>query len=259
MARRYGPVTVQIVPEEGGKTHNLRFSSRSLRVLFWGGGVGLLLLVLMVGSWWFLALEAAKGWERKALVDSLEGERIRILALAQRMEEVEVGYEHLRSLFGPSADPVAPDLWLPPAGLPGSRRVTGEPGQDETRPTAWPLTEAGFVTQPLIEGAETEDHPGVDIAVPTDSYIRAAGAGRVLRKGEDPIYGRFLVLQHADGYETVYAHASLVLVERGQTVRRGEVVALTGSTGRSTAPHLHFEVLLDGLPVDPLSMVDQPG
>jgi murein DD-endopeptidase MepM/ murein hydrolase activator NlpD len=57
----------------------------------------------------------------------------------------------------------------------------------------------------------------------------------------------------------VYAHASAVLVDRGQLVRRGEVIALTGSTGRSTAAHLHFEILLDGLPVDPLSMVEQPG
>lgn len=259
MTRRYGPVTVQVVPEAGGKARNIRLSSRGIRFLLWGGSLGLLALILMVGSWWFLALEAARGWKQEALVDSLEGERTRILALAQRMEEVEAGYERLRSLFGPDADPVAPDLWLPPAGLPGSRRVTGQAGEDRNLPTAWPLTEPGFVTQPLIEGGNEEDHPGLDIAVPTDSYVRAAGAGRVLREGDDPVYGRFLVLDHGNGYETVYAHASLILVERGQTVRRGEVIALTGSTGRSTAPHLHFEVLLDGLPVDPLSMVDQPG
>ncbi len=72
------------------------------------------------------------------------------------------------------------------------------------------------------------------------------------------MYGFFVVLEHGDGYQTVYAHASAILVERGQVVRRNEVVALSGSTGRSTAAHLHFEILLDGLPVDPLSMVEQP-
>jgi murein DD-endopeptidase len=56
----------------------------------------------------------------------------------------------------------------------------------------------------------------------------------------------------------VYAHASAILVDRGQGVRRGEVIGLTGSSGRSTAPHLHFEILLDGLPVDPLTLVEQP-
>jgi murein DD-endopeptidase MepM/ murein hydrolase activator NlpD len=99
----------------------------------------------------------------------------------------------------------------------------------------------------------------MDIAVATDSYIRASGAGQVLRTGVDPIYGRFVVLDHGQGYQTVYAHASMILVNRGQTVRRGEVIGLTGSSGRSTAPHLHFEVLLDGLPVDPLTLVEQPG
>jgi murein DD-endopeptidase MepM/ murein hydrolase activator NlpD len=67
-----------------------------------------------------------------------------------------------------------------------------------------------------------------------------------------------VVVEHGGGYETVYAHASMILVGRGQVVRRGEVIALSGSTGRSTAAHLHFEILLDGRPVDPLSMVEQP-
>jgi murein DD-endopeptidase MepM/ murein hydrolase activator NlpD len=110
----------------------------------------------------------------------------------------------------------------------------------------------------LIEG-DAGDHPGLDIAIGSGSYIRAAGAGQVLRTGEDSIYGRFLVLDHGQGYQTVYAHASMILVSRGEAVRRGEVIALTGSSGQSTAPHLHFEVLLDGLPVDPMSLVEQPG
>jgi len=126
-------------------------------------------------------------------------------------------------------------------------------------PTSWPLAEAGFVTQAMTEGAGVEGHPGLDIAIPSDSYVRAAGAGRVLRVGDDPIYGLFLVLEHGNGYQTVYAHNSMITAARGQVVRRGEVIALTGSTGRSTAPHLHFEVLLAGVPLDPLSMVEEPG
>ena len=116
----------------------------------------------------------------------------------------------------------------------------------------------GFVTQIHLQGTEG-DHPGIDIAVPTDSYIRAAGSGRVGRAEEDPVYGRYILLDHGNGYETRYGHASLILVEEGATVRRGEVIGLTGSTGQSTAPHLHFEVLRNGIAVDPLSMVEQPG
>ncbi len=259
MKRRPRGFTLQLIPDEGGGTRSLRLSSRRVRLLFLGGGILSVALAVLAGTWWFLAVEAAKGWQRKALVDSLEAERSRILALGQRLEEMEAGYEQLRSLFGPTEDPVAPDLWLPPAGIPGNRDVGNPDSSQENLPTDWPLTEPGFVTQPLVEGVGDEDHPGLDIAVPTDSYVRAAGSGRVIREGEDPVYGKFLVLDHGDGYQTVYAHTSMILVARGQAVRRGEVIALTGSTGRSTAPHLHFEILLDGLPVDPLSMVSQPG
>ena len=76
--------------------------------------------------------------------------------------------------------------------------------------------------------------------------------------GEDKVYGRFIVIDHGGGYSTVYAHASLHLVEKGQHVREREVIALSGSTGQSTAPHLHFEILLGGEVVDPLTMVEQP-
>lgn len=256
--RRRG-LTIMFLPEEGGETRSIRLSGRGVRV---AGILALLVLGLcgvMAGSWWFLALEAAQGWRAEAVVDSLEEENARVLALARQLEEVEAGYQRIRDLFGAGVEPVAPDLWLPPTGLPGTRSVREGAEARENRPTAWPLTEPGFVTQFLEEVQVGEDHPGVDIAIPSDSYVRAAGAGRVLRTGEDPVYGLFLVLDHGNGYQTVYAHSSEVLVERGQEVRKGEVIALTGSTGRSTAPHLHFEVLLDGAAVDPLSMVEQPG
>jgi murein DD-endopeptidase MepM/ murein hydrolase activator NlpD len=72
------------------------------------------------------------------------------------------------------------------------------------------------------------------------------------------VYGIFLVLDHGEEYRSLYAHASLLLVTVGDRVRRDEVIALTGSSGRSTAPHLHFEIRRDGEPVDPLTMVTQP-
>ena len=121
----------------------------------------------------------------------------------------------------------------------------------------WPLTEKGLVTQGLLDGEEGE-HPGLDIAVQTDSYVRAAGGGIIAEVNIDEVYGRFVVIDHGSGYTTVYAHISAQLVVQGQRVREREVIALSGSSGQSTAPHLHFEILLDGSPVDPLSMVQQP-
>jgi murein DD-endopeptidase MepM/ murein hydrolase activator NlpD len=257
MKRRRGALTIVLVPEESGETRSFRLSPRGVQVAVIGGIFALVVGGVMVTSWWYLALNTARSWQLQAVVDSLQEERVQILSLADELTRVEEEYEHLRSLFGSTERPIAPDLWLPPSGLPGSRSVGQGMESDEQLPTSWPLTEAGYITQPLTVG-DGGDHPGLDIAIPTDSYIRAAGAGRVLRVGEDAMYGLFVVIDHGNGYQTVYAHASTILVERGQNVRRKEVVALSGSTGKSTAAHLHFEILLDGLPLDPLSMVEQP-
>ena len=79
----------------------------------------------------------------------------------------------------------------------------------------------------------------------------AAASGIVRSAGEHPQYGRLLEIEHGNGLVTRYAHTSKILVQVGDLVRRGEKVALVGSTGRSTGPHLHFEVLLDGVPQNP--------
>jgi murein DD-endopeptidase MepM/ murein hydrolase activator NlpD len=256
MKKRLGGLTIVFVPDTGGESRNLRLSAFGLRATIL---LGLFLAIagaVMATSWWYLAVQAGRSWHLQAVVDSLQEEQARVLVLAERLQRVEVEYDRLRLLFGSTADPVSPDLWLPPAGLPAGG-ARGSPAGAEDLPTTWPLTEAGFITQALLEG-EAADHPGLDIAVPAGSYVRAAGSGRVLRFGEDPIYGLFVVVEHGGGYQTVYAHASMILVERGHRVRRGEVIALTGSTGQSTGSHLHFEVLLNGIPLDPLSMVEQP-
>lgn len=257
MRRRSGGLSVVLIPEEGGESRTFRFSSIGLRVVM---TLGLILVVggaVMATSWWYLAFQAGKSWQLQATVDSLQVERGQILRLAEEVERMEAEYERLRALFGPETSPIASDLWLPPTGLPTRGRASEDPAPDSDIPTSWPLTAPGSVTQVYEEGGAGE-HPGLDIAIPTDSYVRAAGAGRVLRMGEDPVYGLFVVLEHGGGYQTIYAHASMVLVERGQAVRREEVIALSGSTGRSTAAHLHFEILLNGIRVDPLTMVEQP-
>ena len=251
-------LSILLVPEEGGESKSIRLSYRAAGVLLAFGGVVIAALALMAGSWWYLALEAKRVGDLEGAVDSLAVENARVGALARELFELEVRYEELRSLFGTDSTQAASDLWLPPSGA-GRPRQGGSGGAGGgSEPTGWPLTERGFVTQVHLEGSEG-DHPGIDIAVPTDSYIRAAGAGTVVRAEEDPVYGRYILLDHGNGYETRYGHASMILVEEGATVRMGEVIGLTGSTGQSTAPHLHFEVLSNGIAVDPLSMVEQPG
>jgi murein DD-endopeptidase MepM/ murein hydrolase activator NlpD len=248
-------LSVIIVPDGGRESRTLRVSYARLRVLAAVGLAFAVLITAMAGSWWYFAARAVRVNELEGRLASMEADRARVEQLAAELEGLEQQYARIRSLFGSDMDPVASDLWLPPSATPRGRGGAA-PASDDARPTSWPLTERGFVTQTLMEGEG--EHAGIDIAVPSDAYVRAAGPGTVVDVGEDRVYGNFVLLDHGDGFRTLYAHASTTFVERGQRVRRHEVIALTGSTGRSTATHLHFEILMNGEPVDPLTLASQP-
>lgn len=96
------------------------------------------------------------------------------------------------------------------------------------------------------------NHAGIDLAANHGDAIRAARDGRVILAGVVSGYGNTVVLQHADGSRTLYAHCSALRVKAGQSVVKGQVIAQVGSTGISTGPHLHFEIIVNDRPADPL-------
>lgn len=107
----------------------------------------------------------------------------------------------------------------------------------------------GFRSDPFTGRAAL--HTGIDFAAPPGTPILAAAGGVVLSTDYHPQYGNLLELDHGNGLVTRYAHNSRILVKTGDLIKRGQPVAHVGSTGRSTGPHLHFEVLVDGVPQDP--------
>lgn len=98
---------------------------------------------------------------------------------------------------------------------------------------------------------EVLPHPGLDIAAPTGTPILAAGRGRVIRAGWNGGYGQMVEIDHGQGYTTLYAHGSRLLVRSGQIVERGDVIAQVGRTGIATSSHLHYEVRLNGQQQNP--------
>jgi murein DD-endopeptidase MepM/ murein hydrolase activator NlpD len=98
-------------------------------------------------------------------------------------------------------------------------------------------------------------HPGIDFSAPPGTPILAAGDGVILRTSTDYAYGQFIEIKHSDGFVTKYAHARKIFVIQGQPVTRGQVIAEVGNTGRSTGPHLHYEVSLNGSLINPMQVM----
>ena len=105
------------------------------------------------------------------------------------------------------------------------------------------------------KGASTY-HKGVDWAVPTGTAVYASCGGTVSKAGWGSGYGYVVYIDHEDGRQTRYGHLSKVLVKAGQKVKQGDRIALSGSTGISTGPHLHFEILINGSQVNPLKYLN---
>lgn len=261
---RGGSRGVIIVIQRDGTTQ-----SRTVRIPRWGLRLGALAgTVLLVGLALIAVLylpivgAAARvpGLERQ--VARLQADNARVRELSAALESVEQRYAQVRQMIGADIvrDPLAFTSPLPLAPSVFARAPGALPPLDvgPSAPRGWPLDEPGYVTRGQIgTGGRDEAHPGLDIAVTTGTIVRASGGATVNQAGEDPEYGLFVLLDHPDGYQSMYGHLSRILVGAGSTVSRGEAVGLSGNSGRSTAPHLHFEIRQEGSALDPRTMVKQ--
>lgn len=154
------------------------------------------------------------------------------------------GDEQFRNLFAswPSVD--------------GAGTISPAPTATIAIPSIMPLAAArltsdyGMRTHPVIGGRRA--HKGVDLAAPTGTPVYATADGVVSRADHFNSYGLYISLQHGAALETRYAHLSRLAVAAGQRVNKGEIIGYVGSTGRSTGPHLHYEVRMDGEAVNPI-------
>ncbi|MBN1204958.1 MAG: M23 family metallopeptidase [Myxococcaceae bacterium] len=128
---------------------------------------------------------------------------------------------------------------------------------------AWPVPDStrisspfGYRLHPTL--GRRKLHTGVDLSVPVGTAVHGVEEGIVRRASEDAVNGRVLIIDHGGGVTTAYCHNSELLVRVGQRVQRGELIARSGNTGRSTGPHLHYQLELSAQPVDPLRFRARP-
>jgi len=268
--------TIIFVPHARARFRQLTISTRRLTVA--AAAIAVVFLAAVAFGWAFFASERQDRQYRQAIA---ENDRLRAAtaALHQRLDGMSkqlsdfeartrrlaivagLGDSVRGGVGGPSG--ASPDLSDRSALV--SSRLSLLESQFSRRfelvastPTVWPVhgaVNSGFGVRPDPFTGVPAFHEGVDISTARSEPVLATADGVVARSGWAGEYGKAIALLHGDRYETLYGHLEQTLVAEGQRVHRGDRVGLVGSTGRSTAPHLHYEVRVDGHPVNPLEYI----
>jgi murein DD-endopeptidase MepM/ murein hydrolase activator NlpD len=133
--------------------------------------------------------------------------------------------------------------------------------ENDLTPTGWPVRK-GWISSRYGERkdpftGEREQHTGLDFAGTRGTEVLSVASGVVVWAADRPGYGKMVEIDHGNGYRTRYAHGDTLMVKAGDLVNTGQVIALMGSTGRASAPHVHFEVMKDGKQINPGNFVSQ--
>lgn len=245
--------TLILVREGEVESRTMELSRRRVLVL---GGLVLVVLAsafFAAGIWSREAISRKRATALEAQVSDLQEENAAMAVVGERLLRLEAEYRQLRGVMGGELGASQRDILLPPLSEDDvtARRVSE---QEEGERFVWPVVEQGFVTRSFGDTASTPagEHAGLDIAVPAGSYVRSTREGVVTEAGEETEYGLFVRVAHDDEISSLYAHNSWIFVSVGDSVEMGEVIALSGNSGRSTAPHLHIEIEREGVAVDPL-------
>jgi murein DD-endopeptidase MepM/ murein hydrolase activator NlpD len=263
-------INILIIPEGREPSHNFRISVAVLKI---GAAIFSIWLILLVVATVFLGKLLDKS--RQAEVLRQENQLLR--EYNSKVVEIEKGFQKNRELTAKIAGLAGIELEQPKSGQSsivdsvfpesaGRGSVSGMAGDDPAlsseelekmrTPQGRPLY--GWITRSFNadENNGKEKHEGVDIAVKEGTPVVATATGEVVFAGWDQDFGNMLIIDHGNGYKTVYGHNERLLVSLGDKIFKGKVIALSGNSGRSSAPHLHYQILKDGEPVDPSTFIE---
>lgn len=257
-----GSMIIQVQREGGLANRTIVLSPTRVRMLrFVLSRTGMVIASVLGLVFVFFGIQAARVPLLTRRLATMELDAKRLDTLQVTLGQLQKRYEQVQTMLGASPAQRTPSAVAataavaPEAAEPAAKTDTAT----MSLPTRYPLDAKGFVTRGVGDGQEYgATHPGLDIAVPEGTEVRAAGGGLVVEVSETPEYGKMVRLAHPQGYETRYGHLSQIRVRQGDRLSAGTVLGLSGNTGRSTAPHLHFEVRKGNTAVDPMTLIQQP-
>ena len=257
MSKRQGrQLSILIIPDDGSSTREFKLGYGLIRGIILGE-VLLFILVVLGGVFYSRSLS----WESEALRlmrenQGLQNEMRQVGELADAVSRMKQVKSQLQKMLSPAVS-----LQVSAIASQNAPAMTGEPQAAETVshvssaavgivdsrlvPSSWPVGRfESVVTQEFetLSGTVQRGHSGIDIAATEGAIVSATADGRVVFAGDDDVLGLVISIDHFGAYLTRYGHNSALLVRPGEAVRKGQPIALVGNTGKSTGPHLHYEI-----------------
>ncbi len=240
---------VSVIVSTNYSTSSFRRTFSMAAVQLIAAAAGLLVLLILAGL--LVTLFSAARLGRLAYLEkrnrAMEQEFAKLSQLRQRVEELEASERKMAAMLGVEQAPPPID-W-------SSGRADTVARADSARWGAHPRPTLNPVPGAIVSRTAGAGHTGVDLAAQNGTPVLAAGDGIIIGRGTDSVFGRFVLVSHLEGYDSYYGHLAEWRAAAGDTVRQGQVIGQVGSTGRSSAPHLHFEVRRDQQPLDPRDFV----
>jgi murein DD-endopeptidase MepM/ murein hydrolase activator NlpD len=275
--------TVVFIPEDHGKTFSIRIKKSIFQYLIFSFVVIIVGMTLLIYNTGVISVKLQLVHTLKNENSKLKNDNRKLLVVQEKLQQMENYRDYLNRVVSPAAGVHAiPAAVLKTIGSNEQQVASADSGTEVAPPTPGAKSDStgqtiaapgerdgqkikspgitpvqGWITKRFIfdKSNPSNTHLGVDFAATAGSLIRAAWSGVVEEISTDKYLGTIVTITHGNGLVTRYCHCSQVLVAKGDHVESGQSIALVGNTGRSSGPHLHFEVFSNGKSVDPLKFI----
>ncbi len=237
--------SIVVTTTHSGKSRYVFLSKKWLNAILTFIILALIIIVVVVFNYSTICYQALEAVALRRRNAEMEREFAKLQEIRRNLEISEMNNEKLRIMLGVEKTPVSVEPTIHEIDTDYSEKINMMAQNEENIPSLLPTV--GHVSRKF--GSE---HQGIDIAAPRFSPVVAAASGIIEAAGWDSIFGNYVIVYHNSNYSTFYGHLHSINVRNDDNVASGEVIGTIGSTGKSTSPHLHYEVRFRGNPVEPL-------
>jgi len=265
MNKKTNHYTLMFFPEDNGKPFTLRVHKNIVRSLILFLFVFICFLIMLLFKSGEIAGKLQMLYIVKLEKEKLETENKQLREITTKFNKIEELYTYLDKLANPPISSVSKviidtnkssDASMHSVNILNfTQSASSSIVKENSNQVPNILPVDGWITRSFSYGVDSSNHTGIDFAATLGSSIKATAPGFVEEIINDPYLGLIITINHENGFKTKYGHCSQVLINEHNYVKRGQTIALVGNTGRSTAPHLHYELIKDGVNVDPMKLL----